>query len=49
MKYDFLVTVIFLIVLISIQLTLNKILIELKRIKEKIDINRYWEEKDRFN
>lgn len=46
MRLDVLFVVILLVILVSIQLTLNKILVELRIIKNKID-NKEFEERER--
>lgn len=47
MRYDVLIIIILLVILVSIQLTLNKILVELKIIKNKIDEKYFDEERER--
>lgn len=46
MRLDVLFVVILLVMLVSIQLTLNKILVELRIIKNKVD-NKEFEERER--
>lgn len=46
MRLDVLFVVILLVILVSIQLTLNKILVELRIIKNKVD-NKEFEERER--
>ncbi|WP_180339326.1 hypothetical protein [Peptoniphilus catoniae] len=46
MDFDFIIKAVFLIILVSIQFTLNKILVELKIIKNKIEIIDYKGEKE---